>query len=170
MLPEKNAQRGVKILGIDPGLSVTGWAIIQKTGNNPLLLKSGYISWKKHDSFAFKIKDIYGHLTCIIGNNNVTHAAIENPFLNSNAKTSLILSQFKGAIMLTLALKNIEMIEYQPSQIKKYISGNGKCTKEEICKMLRYTFPKVHSATNHNEVDAIAIALSYYYSLNERIK
>ena len=158
----------MKILGIDPGVCTTGWAIIQENSKKPLLVKSGYFSLKKIHNFSDKLFYIHENLSDLIRKNSISECAIENPFVNINPKTSLLLSQFKGALLLTMTIHNIRVTEYQPSSIKRVISGNGRCEKRDLKSILKYHFPYISDNIDHNEVDAIAITLSHYYSINYR--
>lgn len=149
-----------RIIGIDPGLSKTGWAIIEYSGSNISYIASGIIKLSPDKMIAEKLGIIHEKLTQIIAEYKPIIASFEDSFVNSNSASSLKLGQARGAILLTLHLCDIEIYEYSPTYIKKAITGNGRADKGQVAKMVQYLLPKANFKSA-DESDAIAIAIAH---------
>jgi len=154
----------LKILGIDPGLMNTGWAILNLNPNikgNIIFVDSGTICTKSSEKNIFeRLEIIYNGLKTIIDIHQPDHAAIEETFVNRNPLSSLKLGHARGAIMLTVAINNLSCYEYAARLVKKTITGSGSADKEQIKTMLRFLLPKA-SYDSDDSADAIAIALCH---------
>lgn len=148
----------MKVIGIDPGLNNIGWAILTKDKKgNPIYINSGIIKTTNKQSLPARLALIFNSLDKIIEQNEVDFAAIEEVFINMNAKSSMALSFARGAILTLIGYKNLEAKEYAPNKIKKTLSGNGKADKSQIEKMISLIIPEAKFSTK-DEADAIAIA------------
>ena len=152
-----------RIIGIDPGLRLTGWGIIDYHNNKLIYLDSGVITSCKKDSLTSKIHYIHTELDNIIKKYQPNIAAIEETFINNNNKSSLILGHARGGILLGLALNNLPVYEYATRLIKKTVSGNGKADKNQIKKMIEYLLVtnKIKKEITYDETDALATAICY---------
>ena len=148
------------ILGIDPGLVNTGWAVILKENNSYRFLDSGTIKTKATDETSFRLKQINEGLNKVFKAFKIDTAGIEDSFVNKNASTSLKLGQARGAIILTVSIAGISLSEYSPTNIKKSIVGTGRADKDQIAMMVKVLLPKAEFKNEH-EADALAIALCH---------
>lgn len=145
------------ILGIDPGIRVTGFAILEKS-TKLSVLSYGIISPPVQKSMAERLKYLYWDAMEIIEKYKPDLLAIESTFHQKNVKSALILGQAMGSILLAGANSNIPCKEFAPRKVKLAVVGNGSATKEQVQYMIQRilkldTLPKPFDVS-----DALAIA------------
>ncbi len=148
----------VKILGLDPGLRRTGWGLVSASGGNYKYLDSGVIKPNEKSSMAERLAELYNLLEKIITTSAPDYCGIEETFVNKNSATSLKLSQARGVILASIAMKKIPLKEFSPNNIKKALTGAGHADKEQIDRMLRMLLSQMPKITN-DESDALACAI-----------
>ena len=155
----------VRILGIDPALNNTGWAIIDGNGSGNIeFVDIGHISNKVSDDYYFKLAKIRQNIEEIIIKYKPNFLSIEETFVNNNALSSLKLGVVRG-VFLSVALQyNLKIMEFKPNEIKKTITGNGKAEKQQVDYMVKMLVPKAEPKTL-DESDALAIALTGLFNL-----
>jgi crossover junction endodeoxyribonuclease RuvC len=149
-----------KILGIDPALRKTGWAIIEKNNNSLNFIASGTIKTNDKESMAERLSDLHYQLAEIIEEYWPEEVAIEETFVNNNSLSSLKLGQARGAIIVSCAIFKLKISEYASTTVKKTISGIGRADKNQIATMVKYLMPRAEF-NNADESDAIAIAICH---------
>lgn len=149
-----------RILGIDPGLLHTGWAIIDVAGSTRKYIASGVILPPTKIDFAQRLAFIFNGINELCENFKPTECSIEIIFVNKNSKTTLLLGHARAAAITAVAVKDIPVFEYEPNKVKKALTGMGHADKEQIYKMLSILLPDAHPKTA-DESDAIAIALTH---------
>lgn len=149
-----------RILGIDPGLLHTGWAIIDVAGSTRKYIASGVILPPTKIDFAERLAFIFNGINELCENFKPDECSIEIIFVNKNSKTTLLLGHARAAAITAVAVRNIPVFEYEPNKVKKALTGVGHADKEQIYKMLSILLPNAHPKTN-DESDAIAIALTH---------
>ena len=151
----------VLILGIDPGIAITGYGILDCKGDDIKIVASGSIQTSKNKTTQERLAELYDDMLEIIDIYKPDIASIEQLFYFKNLKTVIPVAQARGVIIMALAQKGIELAEYTPLQVKQTITGFGRATKEEVKQMtaisLNQSMPKLDDT-----VDAIAIALCHY--------
>lgn len=148
------------ILGIDPGLVHTGWGVINAIGNNLKYVASGRISPSPSLSMGERLLEIYNKLCLVVDEFKPEKAAIEETYINNNASSSLKLGQARGAIILSLSIKNLEISEYAARLVKKTVVGVGKAEKNQIFEMVKLLLPNI-KLNSFDEADALAIAICH---------
>ena len=149
-----------RILGIDPGLLHTGWAIIDVAGSSRKYIASGVILPPVKIDFAQRLAFIFNGINEICEKFNPTECGIEVIFVNKNSKTTLLLGHAREAAITAVAVKDVPVFEYEPNKVKKALTGMGHADKEQIYKMLSILLPAARPKTA-DESDAIAIALTH---------
>lgn len=150
----------MRILGIDPGSQVTGYGIIEKRGSHLIHIDNGGIFTSPTDSFPQKLKTIYEGVIQLIEQYSPNVAAVENIFYAKNVQSTVKLGHARGAAMVALTLKDLEVFEYTPLAIKQAIAGYGRATKEQIQKMVQHHL-KLPEKTFYDSSDALAVALCH---------
>ncbi len=148
------------ILGIDPGLLHTGWAIIESSGQTRKYIASGVILPKAKDSLATRLATIFNEVIKICETFNPDECAIEITFVNNNPTSTLLLGHARAASIVAVGTKEIPVFEIQPNVIKKAITGSGHADKTQITSMVKILLPMAKPKTA-DEADAIAIALAH---------
>ena len=149
-----------RILGIDPGLLHTGWAVIDTNGNERKYIASGVILPKKTGALAERLAIIFNEVTKLVKTFSPDECSMEITFVNKNPTTTLILGHARAAAMVAVSTKSIPVFEYEPNKIKKILTGAGHADKTAIDKMVRILLPVAKPKTA-DESDAIAIALAH---------
>ncbi|MFN7037973.1 MAG: crossover junction endodeoxyribonuclease RuvC [Alphaproteobacteria bacterium] len=148
------------ILGIDPGLTHTGWGVIKVENNKLIYVACGTISSSAKTNIEQRLGDIYTGINSAIKLYNPHECAIERTFVNNNPLSSLKLGHARGAAMLTVALASIPVTEYSPTEVKKAVTGVGGADKNQIDVMIKYLLPTA-KIKSKDEADALAIAVCH---------
>ncbi|MBO5662239.1 MAG: crossover junction endodeoxyribonuclease RuvC [Alphaproteobacteria bacterium] len=149
-----------RVLGIDPGLLHTGWAVVDTAGQSRKYIASGVILPNPKLEMAERLVTIFHELTKICETFQPDECSIEIIFVNKNPKTTLLLGQARAAAIVAVANHNIPVFEYEPNVIKKALTGAGHADKSAVDKMVKMLLPVAHPKTA-DEADAIAIALAH---------
>lgn len=150
----------VRILGIDPGLRRTGWGIIESDGVRLSYVASGAVTSTADEALAYRLREIYEGLAGVIGSFNAREAAVEETFVNDNARATLKLGQARGMALLAPAMSGLVVAEYSPNLIKKAVVGAGHADKKQIQAMVGLLLPKANFESA-DEADALAIAICH---------
>lgn len=150
----------MKILGIDPGLLHTGWAVIERDGLSRHYIASGVILPPAKLPLPERLDFIFRGVSELCKNFAPDVCSIEIIFSNKNPKTTLLLGHARAAAIVAVANNNVPVFEYEPNIIKKALTGAGHADKEQIYKMLSILLPAAKPKTA-DESDAIAIAMTH---------
>lgn len=154
----------LKILGIDPGTATTGWAVLKENAGRCETIAYGHISTDKINSDEERIFEISRDLKKIIDSYKPAEAAIEKLFFFKNKKTVIEVAQARGAILLTLADKNVKVNSYTPLEVKQALTGYGRADKKQMQSMTKCILCLEEIPTPDDTADAIAIALCHIHS------
>jgi crossover junction endodeoxyribonuclease RuvC len=145
----------VKILGIDPGYGILGWAVI---ASELKVISYGTIQTASGERIDERLLKIQDSLIEIIETHRPDCAAIERLFFSRNTTTALDVAKTMGVILLTLRRNGIDYAEYAPVQVKRAITGYGKAAKEQMQIMIMRIFNIGEIPKPDDAADAIAIA------------
>ncbi len=149
------------ILGIDPGLAIVGYGVIdsQKGGSRPI--DCGVINTPKEDSVPVRLSKIYDGMISLIERYKPDCIAIEELFFNTNITTGINVAQARGVILLACTQKNLKMYEYTPLQIKQALTGYGKAEKKQIQFMVTRLLNFKAVPKTDDAADGLAVALTH---------
>ncbi|ATQ15149.1 crossover junction endodeoxyribonuclease RuvC [Borrelia miyamotoi] len=153
----------MRILGIDPGLANVGWGILDKKGSRYMYVQDGTIVTDSCISLKDRLKLIFDDLVLIIDKFKPNVASIEDIYFAKNKKTAIRVAEARGAIILTLALQNVDFYEYTPIQVKNSISGFGRLKKVQVKYVMRILLgmnPNFIFNSDHSS-DALALAICH---------
>lgn len=151
----------MKILGIDPGMAIVGYSIIDFDGENIKLLNSGSIKTSKNNSESQRLLEIFEDISTIIERYKPDIASIEKLFFFKNQKTVMPVAQARGVIMMALEKHSIKTFEYTPMEVKQIMTGYGRADKKEVEQMVKITLNCSSLPCLDDTVDAIAIAICH---------
>ena len=149
-----------RILGIDPGLLHTGWAIIDTAGSSRKYVASGVILPKTTGTLPERLSIIFREVSKLIDTFSPDACSIEITFVNKNPITTLILGHARAAAIVAISTRDIPVYEYEPNKIKKALTGAGHADKSAIDKMVKILLPAA-KPKSADEADAIAIAIAH---------
>ena len=150
----------VRIIGIDPGLRNTGWGVIEAEGSRLSYVADGSVHSDADAPLAMRLLQIHQQLADILAQFLPDEAAIEETFVNKDARATLKLGQARGAAMLAPALAGIPVAEYAPNVVKKSVVGAGHAEKDQVKHMVRVLLPRAEMKSA-DSTDALAIAICH---------
>jgi crossover junction endodeoxyribonuclease RuvC len=150
----------VRILGIDPGLRNMGWGVIEAEGSRLSFVACGTVKSDEKQDMAERLKHLFEQLSEIVRQYQPDEAAVEETFVNKDARATLKLGQARGIAMVVPALAGLSVGEYAPNLVKKTIVGSGHAEKGQIHLMVKVLLPKSDAKTP-DAADALAIALTH---------
>lgn len=154
-----SSQGCVRILGIDPGLVVTGFGILDKTGHKLYYVTSGCIRPPKGE-LAQRLKAILDGLNEVIAAHGPVQVALEKVFVNANPQSTLSLGQARGTAICAAVLHDLPLAEYTALQVKQAVVGNGHARKEQVQDMVRRLL-KLAGNPSPDAADALACAICH---------
>ncbi|KFB08826.1 crossover junction endodeoxyribonuclease RuvC [Nitratireductor basaltis] len=150
----------IRIIGIDPGLRRTGWAIIESLGNSLHFVAAGTVTSDGKADLASRLCQLHDGLSDILHTHMPVEAAVEQTFVNKDASATLKLGQARGIAMLVPARAGLPVSEYAPNAVKKTVIGVGHGDKKQIHMMVKVLMPRAKFDTD-DAADAIAIAICH---------
>ena len=158
----------VRVLGVDPGTAIVGWAILDETKGCVTAIAYGHITTSPQNSTAERLFEVVRDLECIIEKYRPHEAAVEDLFFFKNVKTVMKVSQARGSILLTLQRFCVSIFEYTPLQVKQALTGYGRAEKKQIQLMVKNILKLKEIPKPDDTADAIAIALCHLNSRKMR--
>ena len=156
----------MRVLGIDPSLSSTGYGLIEYADNEYSVLDYGTIKPPRNELFHHKINKIKVKIEEIIDTFKPEEVAIENTFYAQNIKTALTLGQVRGAALIAVASQDRPLFEYSALEIKKAVTGYGQADKDQVNKMVKIL---LNIEDENMETDASDALGTAYCHLNSRL-
>ena len=149
-----------RILGIDPGLRITGFGVIEQHGSQLVYVASGCIKSNDKQLLPERIKTLLTGLREVIDTYRPDQAAIEKVFVNVNPQSTLLLGQARGAAISALVGADLSVAEYTALQIKQAVVGQGKAAKEQVQHMV-VRLLNLAGAPSADAADALACAICH---------
>ena len=151
----------MRIIGIDPGLAIVGYCILDIEKEENILITSGSIQTDKKKTDSARLFEIQKDLKTIIEKYKPTVASIEKLFYFKNQKTIIPVAEARGVILSVLEEKLIPVFEYTPIEVKQIITGYGRATKEEVAQIVKLSVKYKNLPKLDDTLDSIAIALCF---------
>lgn len=151
-----------RILGIDPGSRITGYGIIESTGNHSTHIIHGTIQTQGRE-LPEKLSIIFNEMSNLLNDYQPDEIAIEKLFMHRNADSALKLGQARGAAIAACTVKNIGVFEYTPNQVKQAVVGKGHAEKQQVQHMIKVLLC-LDKVPVTDAADALAIALCHAHS------
>lgn len=154
----------MRILGIDPGFAIVGYAVLDYNGNKFTPIDYGAITTKAGEKLSDRLRSIYEDVNILIEKFTPDTMAIEELFFNTNVKTAISVAQGRGVIILAAAARGIDVHEYTPLQVKQAVCGYGRAEKTQIQRMVK-SLLNLNAVPKPDDVaDALAIAICHAHS------
>jgi len=162
--------QATRILGIDPGTNVLGFAIIDAHKNSISVVDIGVVTFAHiSDDHTVKLRYIFEQVQDLIRQYEPTQMAIEAPFFGKNVQSMLKLGRAQGVAIAAAVYRNIPITEYQPRKIKQAITGNGSASKEQVAAMLKSILNLKNELDGEtlDATDALGAAVCHYLQNNK---
>ena len=150
----------MKILGLDPGLRVTGWGVIEAVGSELRFVAQGIVATDPKEPLWIRLAQLHSGLTDIVRSQVPDQAAVEETFVNRNPSSTLKLGQARGVVLLVPAQAGLAIAEYSANLVKKSLVGVGHAAKQQVGAMVAMLLPGCdpHSP---DAADALAVAICH---------
>lgn len=157
------------ILGIDPGIAIVGWGVLDYNNGKFKPLDYGSITTTPEFSVEERLRTVYEQLDAIIKRYKPEAMSVEELFWNTNQKTGIIVAEARGVILLCAELNNVPIFEYTPLQVKQAVTGYGRAEKKQIITLVTMMLGLDEPPKPDDTADAIALAMTHAHSSASRI-
>jgi len=157
----------VRILGIDPGLRITGWGVIEIEGSRLSHVAHGTVCSDSESLMGDRLNQLYQGLLKVIDLYKPHEAAIEEVFMNTNPLSTLKLGMARGVAILAPAERGLKVAEYGANKVKKSVVGSGHASKEQIAAMIKILLPGCTATLDAADALGVAICHSHHRTFQE---
>ncbi|MBV8392819.1 MAG: crossover junction endodeoxyribonuclease RuvC [Alphaproteobacteria bacterium] len=160
----------MRLIGLDPGLRLTGWGVIDVEGNRLRHVAHGVIKVSVEGTLASRLNDLFDGIAAVIVEHRPLEAAVEETFVNVNPASTLKLGQARGVVLVAPARAGLPVFEYAANLVKKSVVGAGHADKRQIAMMVGRLLPGVVATADAADALAIAICHAHHRATAKRIE
>jgi crossover junction endodeoxyribonuclease RuvC len=160
--------RGALILGVDPGLRVTGYGLIAQNGNDVEAIDFGCIAVDPRLPLSERLAMLFSRLQEVIARHAPAEVAIEQPFVATNARSALAIGEARALAVLAAGLAGLPVRQYSPAEVKRAVTGYGRGPKEQVQEMVRLQLGLRDLPQPFDAADALAVALCHLSYMRSR--
>ena len=150
----------ITVMGIDPGLAITGYGILRSNGRDHEVLKAHYLKTSPKTNHFERLYYIFTEINNLMIQYHPNEIAIESQFVGKNVRSAISVAEARTVAMLAGSMNNIDIFSYAPTEIKEAITGYGKADKQQVLEMVQALVPINEKKLMYDTSDAIAIALT----------
>lgn len=161
---EKKSLVGKCVLGIDPGLNITGYGVLEITATGFKLKEAGVVRGKERGSLSGRLKEIHNGVVDVIAAFKPVSMAIEQLYSHyERPRTAILMGHARGVICLAASLADVPLEHYAATQVKKILTGNGRAPKQQVQMAIQRELNLLAPPDPPDVADALAVALCHYY-------
>jgi len=160
----------MRLIGLDPGLRLTGWGVIDVEGNRLRHVAHGVIRVAVEGSLAVRLSGLFEAIAAVVAEQKPNEAAVEETFVNVNPGSTLKLGQARGVVMLAPARAGLPVFEYAANLVKKSVTGAGHADKRQIAMMVGRLLPGVEATADAADALAVAICHAHHRATAKRVE
>jgi crossover junction endodeoxyribonuclease RuvC len=157
----------MRILGIDPGTSVTGWGVLDSEGGRPRWVASGSIVLSPREALPERLRRIRDGIAERIREFAPGAVGLEKAFVSRNVQSALRLGEARGAALIAAADRGLPVFEYAPAEVKAAVVGYGRADKRQILRAMA-AWLGIEAPSREDEADALAVALCHLLNARSR--
>jgi crossover junction endodeoxyribonuclease RuvC len=151
----------MRVLGVDPGLRVTGWAVLAGEGGEPRLLDCGAIKTDARRSLPQRLLQVYDALAAVLRQWDPSEVAVEEPFVAANKRSAMAIGEARAVALVTAAQAGLPVQQYPPAEVKLAVTGHGGSDKSQVQAMLCMQLGLAEPPRSADAADALAVALCH---------
>jgi crossover junction endodeoxyribonuclease RuvC len=152
------------VLGIDPGTAVTGFGVVEQGLDGTLrLTECGVIRTSPRQALALRLREIFEGVTELMERHRPEAVAVEGVFFGKNARSAMILGHARGAVLLAASLRDLDVAEYPPAEVKNSVVGTGRATKHQVGYMTQKLLRLREPPRPEDAADGVAVALCHCF-------
>ncbi|MGE3808889.1 MAG: crossover junction endodeoxyribonuclease RuvC [Gemmataceae bacterium] len=156
-----------RILGVDPGLQLTGYAVLETGSRTPRICEAGFVRTtddKDDRDVARRVRILHEGIAEVLDQFRPAVMAVEQLFAHyEHPRTAILMAHARGVIFLAAAQRDIPVLSYEPTKVKKTITGNGRAAKEQVQRTVQRELGLTSPPDPPDVADALAIALCHLY-------
>jgi len=153
-----------RILGIDPGLNITGYGVLEVSGGGLRLCEAGIVRGRARKSLTGRLLEIHSGVAEVIAGLQPAVMALEELYSHyERPRTAILMGHARGVICLAAAAAGIPVISYAATQVKKILTGSGRAPKWQVQAAIQRELALSAVPDPPDVADALAIALCHYY-------
>ena len=153
-----------RVLGVDPGLNITGYGVLEVAAGGPRLCEAGVVRGRTRGSLAARVHEIHAGIADVIAVLKPTAMALEELYSHyKRPRTSILMGHARGVICLAAAQAGITVVHYSATQVKKILTGSGRAPKLQVQEAVKRELRLAVLPEPPDVADALAIALCHYY-------
>ncbi len=157
-----------RIVGIDPGLNITGYAVIEPAGGRLSLVEAGMIRGRSRGDLVARLREVHEGVCDVVATFQPAAMAIEELYSHyERPRTAILMGHARGVICLAAALADIPVLSYSATQIKRLLTGNGRAPKSQVQRAICHEFGLAAPPEPPDVADAMAIALCHHFLQRE---
>jgi crossover junction endodeoxyribonuclease RuvC len=160
----------MRLLGLDPGLRLTGWGVIDVDGNRLRHVAHGVIKVQVDGTLAERLHDLFEGIAAVLVQHKPLEAAVEETFVNVNPASTLKLGQARGVVLVAPARAGLPVFEYAANLVKKSVVGAGHADKHQVAMMVGRLLPGVDATADAADALAVAICHAHHRATAKRIE
>ncbi len=160
----------MRLIGLDPGLRLTGWGVIEVEGNRLRHVAHGVVKVATGGTLAERLRELFEGVAGIVAAQQPLEAAVEETFVNVNPGSTLKLGQARGVVMLAPARAGLPVYEYAANLVKKSVTGAGHADKHQIAMMVGRLLPGIDATQDAADALAVAICHAHHRATAKRIE
>lgn len=147
------------VIGVDPGLANTGYAIVRREGSRLVAVACGTLRTSPRTPHAERLRALHDGIAALLAD-AVAEAAIEAWFVHPPSRSAMGMAEARGAILVALAGRGLPVAEYAPNEVKQAVTGNGRAEKQQVRAMVARLATGSQAETDH-AADAMAVAICH---------
>ena len=152
----------MRVLGIDPGLQITGYGLLSTRGVRASVVEAGVVRTDKHESLDQRVKRLHEAIAGIVGELSPEVIAVEDLYSHyRHPVTAILMGHARGVIFLAAAQAGVTVVSYGATHIKKALTGHGRASKEQVQHMVQSTLRLKTLPQPADVADALAVALCH---------
>jgi crossover junction endodeoxyribonuclease RuvC len=157
-----------RILGLDPGLQVTGYGVLEPTAQGPRVCEAGVVrsgDERATPDMARRVRLLYDGIVEVLDQWRPTVMVVEQLYAHyDHPRTAILMAHARGCFFLAGAQRGLEVLSYAPTRVKKTVTGHGRASKEQMQNAIMRELNLAKLPEPHDVSDALAVALCHYYS------
>jgi crossover junction endodeoxyribonuclease RuvC len=153
-----------RILGVDPGLNITGYAVLERGERGPRVCEAGVVRGRTRESLTARLAEIHAGIVDVIAAMRPAAMAVEQLYSHyERPRTAILMGHARGVICLAAAQAGIPVVHYSATQVKKILTGTGRAPKSQIQRAVQRELALPQLPEPPDVADALAIALCHYH-------
>ena len=154
-------------MGVDPGLHITGYGLVEVTDKGPQLREAGVVRGRSRGSLERRLQEIYDGLAEILTSFRPTTMAIEQLYSHyARPRTAILMGHARGVLCLAAAQRDVPVRHYAATMVKKMLTGNGRASKAQVQMAICREFGLTQAPEPPDVADSLAVALCHVFNRN----